>query len=764
MDDMVLAAQQWVNAEYEGVSGYTRCAEDGLTGWQTIYSLRRALQHELGITGLADGFGPLTLSKLEARGGVMYGDSNPNIVKIVQCGCYCKGYNPSGITGTFGPYTESAVLQMMMDAGVQSFYNNAIPPKVMKGLLSMDAYVSLSGGSDEVRKAQQALNLTFLNRPNFFLMPCDGLFSREVVKSLVIAIQYQLGYTDSQADGVFGSGTQSSLRQRSALQEGSSGNWVLLFSTALVCNGYGKATTSFTGSLAASVRGFQKFTALPETGKGDFQTFAEAIISTGDPLRRGTAADCITTITQARAETLYHDGRRYVGRYLDQRGTLDKKIKPGELETIFANGLRVFPISQYYGGNRDSFTYESGIVDATDAHNAAVGYGFPKGTVIYFAVDYDAVQVDIDEAIVPYFRGVVRGLIIKGRRYVHGVYGSRNVCREVSEKTGATYSFVSGMSTGFSGNMGFKLPANWSFNQIATLNNPPLGTGVGLIEIDNNIRKPGSDPGVGSFTPESQVAAYLAYIEEIYDLAVAYGGGDPNLLVLDFLRAENYNDSRWQFLYGAADQGFIDHVKDAGLGWRQTMVEPQQSLILGMDHVAATAYARLVGPSRTAGLDDLGGWGGDLCTFWGEWMGDMGGTASGYTYCMERLANTNVDSSFKRTDAVEDADGYLIAGMIADDATIVEAYTSQYTSGYQNRFTQFVGERLGTTAEDISESALDWLTDERPDVLMAAQQALHAAASGDLTVQGPATTPTYKRTPFFTGFGEVFEQLVEGEA
>jgi hypothetical protein len=35
-----------------------------------------------------------------------------------------------------------------------------------------------------------------------------------------------------------------------------------------------------------------------------------------------------------------------VGRYLDEHpeGTLDKEIKPGELQTIFEAGLRCFPI------------------------------------------------------------------------------------------------------------------------------------------------------------------------------------------------------------------------------------------------------------------------------------------------------------------------------------------------------------------------------------------------------------------------------------
>ncbi|WP_308115085.1 glycoside hydrolase domain-containing protein [Streptomyces thermodiastaticus] len=50
--------------------------------------------------------------------------------------------------------------------------------------------------------------------------------------------------------------------------------------------------------------------------------------------------------TASRATWLYGNGYRYVGRYIHDppNSTLDKEIKPGELDTIFAAGLKVFPI------------------------------------------------------------------------------------------------------------------------------------------------------------------------------------------------------------------------------------------------------------------------------------------------------------------------------------------------------------------------------------------------------------------------------------
>ncbi|MFC0436389.1 glycoside hydrolase domain-containing protein [Kutzneria buriramensis] len=494
MNVEVLQAQQWVNATYGGVVGYNSCPEDGVAGATTLYSLTRALQHELGITALSDNFGPMTLGALAQRGGVPLTESNQNIVKILQSACACKGYPAGGLSGTFGQRTRFAVGAMMSDAGVGAL-GSGVAPKVMKALLSMDSYVLVAGGNAAVRSVQQWFNGRYTTRRDFFVLACDGVVSRTVVQATILAIQFELGLTDDQATGVFGPMTRAGLTAHS-LSVGASGVWVSLFSAAMVLGASGSFAATYTEELVCAVRRFQEFSALPVTGQADFATWAQLLVSTGDADRPATACDCVTTITPARAQALRTAGYRVVGRYLDQRGTtLDKKIKPGELQTIFGAGLKVLPISQYDGSEASYFTHDQGVRDASDAHTAAAGYGFKAGTVIYFAVDYDAVQDEIDTAIEPYFRGVIEGLAAKGGRYVHGVYGSRDVCAQVSERTGARWSFVSDMSTGYGGNMGFPLPANWAFSQIQTLT---VGSGDGQIEIDKDVQRPGADPGVSS--------------------------------------------------------------------------------------------------------------------------------------------------------------------------------------------------------------------------------------------------------------------------
>ena len=63
MDTMVLKTQQWLNLTYGDDSRFNRVTEDGITGWDTIYGLRRALQIEEGITSTSNSFGPSTYDK-----------------------------------------------------------------------------------------------------------------------------------------------------------------------------------------------------------------------------------------------------------------------------------------------------------------------------------------------------------------------------------------------------------------------------------------------------------------------------------------------------------------------------------------------------------------------------------------------------------------------------------------------------------------------------------------------------------------------------
>ena len=85
---------------------------------------------------------------------------------------------------------------------------------------------------------------------------------------------------------------------------------------------------------------------------------------------------------------------------------------------------------------------------------------------------FDPTQDQIDTYVVPYFQAIKENI----GEYCVGVYGTRNVCWNLINIAKA--SFVSDMSTGYSGNKGFKMPRNWNFDQFSEIK------GIGTTKWD----------------------------------------------------------------------------------------------------------------------------------------------------------------------------------------------------------------------------------------------------------------------------------------
>lgn len=738
MDKRVLEAQQWVNATYGAVAGYRRCPEDGRAGWSTMYSLIMGLQHELGISPVVASFGPGTMAKVKELGDIGFGwNRNGNIVRIIQHGLFCKGYNGANGYGEYGAVTTEAVKKMRVNMGLPDggtgTAGGQVTPDIFRCVLNMDAYVALGSGTDKVRGIQRWLNGRYWQRNAYTIGPCDGIYSRDVQKSLMIALQYELGVAEP--TGNFGPATQAGLRGHT-VREGDSGIFVELFSAACVFNepvplGDDSVRTTqrptYDSKLTEYVKAFQEFSELlSANGVGDYQTWAQLLVSMGDRDRPAHACDTRFEITASRARWLKSNGYGLVGRYLyDPPGsTLDKKIKPGELKTIFGAGLRVFPIYQDNARQLSDFTYSQGYQHALNAHQLAVGYGFNRGTVIYFSVDYDATQEQIDSAIVPYFQGVQAGLANNGKKYVHGVYGSRNVCINVTNRTYARHSFVSGMSWGFSGNLGFPLPANWSYNQIKEFT---VTNGSDKFDLDRDVaRANDGDPGQGSVNdPTGPADTFLSYVQRLYDCARSYGKGNPSQLVMEYIRSKKYDNFQWRAVLGGVDQDFLNYANSHGFAIMQEFTDPFTGYALGAEHMMATANGHLIFPQpdnpKSVNAGDITGWGGDLLTFYANWRDAVDDYPNGHTFCDEKLAKPGVATSFGFSDLIEDADGYLIGRRVAGGTDIVTAVHDQYNGGGGlHRFTNYYQQRF-TNAEDCNFLAHNILTAFDDPKIVAAQ-------------------------------------------
>lgn len=239
---------------------------------------------------------------------------------------------------------------------------------------------------------------------------------------------------------------------------------------------YGTATVS-------AVKNFQAFARLSADGNAGKSTWASLYVSYGDKSRKGKACDCMTPLTTAKAKALVADGRKYVGRYIV--GGANKCLTLAEEQVIYDAGLKIIPIYQKSHNAVSCFTIAKAEEEAKDAYTRLVNLKFPNGTVFYVSVDFDASDANITNAIVPYFKkfkSVFAG--VNKRNYKIGVYGPRYVCSVLEKNQLTSSSFVCDMSSGFSGNIGRKLPSNWALDQISTVT---VGTGAGQIQIDNNI-------------------------------------------------------------------------------------------------------------------------------------------------------------------------------------------------------------------------------------------------------------------------------------
>ncbi|KAF4332149.1 hypothetical protein FBEOM_14054 [Fusarium beomiforme] len=761
-DRRVLEAQVWVNKTYKqkinDVRQFPPILEDGITGWKTIHALTRALQWELGIMELSDNFGDTTMAYLESAGGI--GEFNGgDMVQLVQCAFYCKGYATGGMDGNWGDETTDAATQMCHDAGITLGQQvSTLTPKMLKGLFSMDAYTLLPTGTEAIRSVQRWLNSWHTGFLNYYVVPADGIFSRSVQRALYIAIQFEMKLSPTQATGSFGPATRKYLQQH-PIGLGQMGPLVQIFTGAMVCqrvrlpSSTGGADEDFTGFSATfgsdasrALVSFQSFSELPQTGVGDFATWCQLLISTGDPDRPATAFDCSTALNSSTAASMRAAGYEYVGRYLANKpgSSFNKMIQPGELQAIFAAGLRVFPIFQYYGGAASEFNFNTGRRDGFAAHLAATNHGFPTSTVLYFAVDFDATQAEINSNIVPYFRGVKGALSRRGDEYMMGVYGSRNVCSDISNRVGARWSFVSGMSSGFSGNMGFALPANWSFNQIQTIR-------VGSLEIDKDVHKRGSDIGVASVKSNNMKAAsvdeFITYIRRVYEVAIAYRNTspigsqmDPNQMVLTFLRHSKYTNIEWTVLLGIPEEfSFILYANERIPDNMKVRIvhDPTSGVVdFHVNHFAAacagvTLKGELLAADGTpppTGIADFAGWGGDWIQHYALWQDAMSLEPirwySGLEFCRARLAKTaeemtagKFDSTFKLRDLVEDVIGFNIginlrAKLPAPVVTvnIVDEIVYAFQgAGRLTRYQNFYAKRFNNSPAAVRAAAMDML-------------------------------------------------------
>jgi esterase/lipase superfamily enzyme len=184
----------------------------------------------------------------------------------------------------------------------------------------------------------------------------------------------------------------------------------------------------------------------------------------------------------------------FVARYYSH--SAGKNLTASEAQLLGDAGVLLVSVWESQGDQISFFTRQQGVDDGTSAYNMATLVGQPTGTPIYFAVDCDPGQSELNGAIVPYFQGVAAGFNTIGHgnsAYTAGVYGSGFVCESLVRMGLVTHTWLSN-ATGWAGSKTYQ---DWHIRQ--QLPGDPYGLG---FKVDPDDAK--SD--FGGFSVARQVA------------------------------------------------------------------------------------------------------------------------------------------------------------------------------------------------------------------------------------------------------------------
>jgi len=143
--------------------------------------------------------------------------------------------------------------------------------------------------------------------------------------------------------------------------------------------------------------------------------------------------DCAHPLTAAKAKAISAAGYTFVARYLVPPQYAWKRLTRAEAELISEAGMHVVSVFEA-SANRAIGGAAAGQPDGVAALAEAQAIGQPVGSVIYFAVDYDAPAKDFD-VIERYLRAAGAAI----GKYTLGVYGSYAVIEAMAARIPGIY-------------------------------------------------------------------------------------------------------------------------------------------------------------------------------------------------------------------------------------------------------------------------------------------------------------------------------------
>jgi Domain of unknown function (DUF1906) len=151
----------------------------------------------------------------------------------------------------------------------------------------------------------------------------------------------------------------------------------------------------------------------------------------------------------------------FVARYYRNPTSSLPALSPQEARKLASLGLKLVAVWEQNSPDPENLSRSSGYNDAFSAYEQAKAVGQPAGSAIYFAIDFNAHEL---EPAKEYFRGIAAGLAAAGggrAEYDVGVYGSGAVCDAIKRAGLARYSWLT-KATSWDGSLDYN---DWNIKQ-----------------------------------------------------------------------------------------------------------------------------------------------------------------------------------------------------------------------------------------------------------------------------------------------------------
>lgn len=207
-----------------------------------------------------------------------------------------------------------------------------------------------------------------------------------------------------------------------------------------------------------------------------------------------------TWCTTLKIDCLKKEGIQTVIRYYSKENSCQfpqKQLGLDEAFALIASNINIVAVFQNENENLEDLNYEKGYADGKFSfYWASEIIGQPFDSAIYFSVNFNAFNIDLQNYIIPYFKGIKQAFhdarTNEESTYRIGVYGSGLVINALKDQGICQYVWLS-MNSNFNGTQEALEENKFDLRQVYT----PVNK-LCELEVNYNLQNP-SVQNIGAF-------------------------------------------------------------------------------------------------------------------------------------------------------------------------------------------------------------------------------------------------------------------------